>query len=173
MNRTFVPIRFVAEALGMDVKYNEITDTVEITDKIVPNTAPTGGSNTMSETTTPYRNPLMVDSSTPPETIDGLSVYTVDGVQYVAADTKKDTAGNDITGFDSKYFPNDTGYSITYVSNTFIIVTRDSNNPQTDVLSIPTDKEHVLVINGVLYIEVNYYKNTVEPLVKPVEEPTN
>lgn len=33
-NRTFVPARFIAEALGMDVKYNEVTDTVEITDKI-------------------------------------------------------------------------------------------------------------------------------------------
>lgn len=32
--RTFVPIRFVAEAFNKEVKYNETTDTVEITDKV-------------------------------------------------------------------------------------------------------------------------------------------
>jgi hypothetical protein len=36
-NRTFVPARVIAEALGMDVKYNELTDTVEITDKVTSN----------------------------------------------------------------------------------------------------------------------------------------
>lgn len=31
--RTYVPVRFIAENLNMDVKYNEMTDTVEITNK--------------------------------------------------------------------------------------------------------------------------------------------
>ena len=47
-NRTFVPVRFVAEALNMDVKYNEETDTVEITDKVsaIPIPTPIPVSNT-------------------------------------------------------------------------------------------------------------------------------
>lgn len=53
-NRTFVPIRFVAESLGMDVKYNEITDTVEITDKATP--TPTPGP-TATPTPEPKPNP--------------------------------------------------------------------------------------------------------------------
>jgi hypothetical protein len=161
---TFLKLADFKQA-GLVVKFNETDKQIEITNEQA--LVPAGGTSTMSDTTTPYRNPLMVDSSTPPETIDGLSVYTIDGVQYVAAVTKKDAAGNEITGFDSKYFENNTKYMIAYVGY-FSLTTRDG---VTELLKIPADKEHMLNINGVTSYEYGYYKSTIEPLIKPVEEP--
>ncbi|MCL5272663.1 MAG: copper amine oxidase N-terminal domain-containing protein [Gammaproteobacteria bacterium] len=54
-NRTFIPARIVAEALGMDVKYNEVTDTVEITDKVVEPVASKTMLNATSESNIPAK----------------------------------------------------------------------------------------------------------------------
>lgn len=56
--RTFVPVRFVSEALGADVKFNPKTNTVEITRETSPATTPPPPSDPVNSMTIGQKNAL-------------------------------------------------------------------------------------------------------------------
>lgn len=73
--RTYVPARYVAQELGASVKYNEIDNTVEIDSDSpqtpTPTNAPTATAAPAAESTGTYQK-------------NGLTVYSIDGVEYVS-----------------------------------------------------------------------------------------
>lgn len=60
---TYLPVKPIAEAFGMEAAYNEVTGTVEITDKIAPQSKIQSNTNRYVE--------------------DGLEFYIVDGEKYI------------------------------------------------------------------------------------------
>jgi hypothetical protein len=90
MNRTFVPARFIAEALGKDIKYNEITDTVEITDKVLPQPTVNPETNNTFDNTIINEPELLTNRTNFTTSDNGEKTFFSDGVKYITAESVYD-----------------------------------------------------------------------------------
>lgn len=145
-NRTYIPVRFVAEAFGKEVKYNDTTDTVEITDKITPE-------NPGTPTTSTNSNTSSTQTSIPEPRNSRLKYMTKDGVEYIAIESV-------LTAFRTNHlvFRTD-GYNGSYYD--YILNFSKGDFKETTLLSnIP-----VFAIDYTMWVQYDYYEKNIYPLI--------
>lgn len=145
-NRTYGPVRFVGEALGLDVKYNEITDTVEMTDKVLEPTANSSieGQSSLTGTEEKY-------------TPDGIKAVFMNNEWYLFYTSVNSKWNND---FKSNVLS--VRYSISPVPGNDVYTVA---NLCTGIFDDTIILKDIPIHNG-SYIEYDYYVNTVLPLIK-------
>ena len=158
-NRTFVPVRFVADALGMDVKYNEGTDTVEITDKAVEPVASQMLDEDNGVNLTPPPMPPKLDG------IESTFIHKFEDKYYVNVEHVND-----------KIRPS--GYDILWYGDAekYILIKTVPFTPfGRGVYSLMTPDDQILIDNVYVTtvpkyssdnIDVDYYINAILPLIK-------
>jgi hypothetical protein len=178
--RTYVPVRFIAEAFDKEVKFNESTNTVEITDKVVTDTVDnidTVDESEESVTESAYKEP---EPQPIPKTI--IKPYTNDpriveyeGVQYIYfRDTlpqievyKGGAKSPDITFDQYRYEP-----SFDKSTKKTKLILQYVNKETGERTTLIDDVPHKaitgpgVVMSGSAHIPYDYYINTIKPLIE-------
>jgi hypothetical protein len=136
--RTFLPAKYVAEGLGATIKWNETTNTVEVT-----------SNQTLSKSTT--------SNSTDTQTNDGKIVSTPDGITKIDTWEGKQYIGS--AHIQSKAKEKGYDFIFNIETKTWQII-KDKN--------VIYDNVQITMLKGYGYggVEINYYINTVMPLFK-------
>jgi hypothetical protein len=156
-SRTYVPVRFVAEAFGKEVRYNETTDTVEITDTAAAQATPKdNGTITVPVVATPSEYEKRAKTYVE----DGLTIREVDGEKYVLCGSIYDRYQATGYRFKNKMGPyaileyhNSTTGEVTVILD-WIRMQSGSDNPK---------------LNNRDYITYEYFQQTIKPLIKTGE----
>lgn len=138
--RTYTPSRYVAEALGATVKWNETTNTVEVTnDKQNTNTVVTENLNSNTNDVTTIKK-------------DGFTLYVFNDNQYISS-----------TEINNKYrvFPPKNKDTVTFLFNEKNILSIVNLYNYNNVL-IPNIK--YTIISGNSCFEYNYFIEILKPL---------
>lgn len=140
-NTTYLPMRKVAEAVGKDIVWNQNTMTANIVEKTDEDTKLNNNINTVQNTEL--------------KTSDGIPIKIINGKQYVYT-------------FDYyKVYNNEDNKKINYNLPDGTMI----DSKTTDSMNMYINGEEVLTgipylnIDWALYIEVDYYENTILPLI--------
>jgi hypothetical protein len=142
-NRTFVPVRFIAEAFDKDIKYNEITDTVEITDKIIEEEI-----ENMDETLN-IKPDEIIDTRRERLPYNSINIELTENCIYENFNTIKYNNNYFITEQDAKkYFQKDFKYSLSKGKTTIMSISPIKK-------TIIIENEGYIIINDVIYFNTN------------------
>lgn len=158
-DRVFIPVRFVAEALGADVTWDEEQNAVIVTTKpqVVPGGAVTIPGGTITTPVEPQ------EPAKEGENVSSIQTYERDGELFVIEDGIEYYPAAWISGvIYSK------GYSLKFKPETKEVYMTHNDDPGMSLLKAVTVLENIpyKIFNGRTCIQKDYYENTILPLVK-------
>jgi hypothetical protein len=146
--RTFVPARFVAEALGASVSWDETNNSV-----IVTSNSP----SSLSSTTTKGVTSTLMSTTTNTTTVNNYNVIEKDGIKYIdAGDVNKECQKyNFLFGYNTKYMKGNIIYSEIKIPDTL-----------QDISIYKIDKIFMNVSIPYYCVNYDYFQNTIIPFLE-------
>lgn len=177
--RTYVPVRFIAENLGMQVNFNETTNTVEIKKAVQPVTILPSATNPPDPTPEPTVIPMPIPTPTltpEPTSASSPTFYTQDGYDFARRDGKEYISCKssikyvqDIQLKNNKtIFYNLGSFSIS--NNRFCLIKSSLNSTESPAIILDNIPFTNILGNTNTsdnnYIDYSYFKDTIIPLIK-------